>query len=57
MNQAVHLDDLRVPPGNRLKACTGQLSGWYSIRINNQWRVYFKWTNYGPEQVHIDDKH
>lgn len=57
MNRAVHLSDLRVPPGNRLKAGRGQLSGWYSIRINDQWRIYFKWTDSGPEQVHIDDKH
>ena len=57
MNQAAQLSDLRVPPGNRLKVGRGQLSDWHSIRINDQWRIYFKWTDYGPEQVHIDDKH
>lgn len=57
LNQAVHLNDLRVPPGNRLKAGKGALSGWHSIRVNDQWRIYFKWTEHGPEQVYIDDKH
>lgn len=57
LNRAAHLNDLRVPPGNRLKAGKGPLSGWHSIRVNDQWRIYFKWTKHGPEQVHIDDKH
>ena len=57
LNHAARLDDLRGPPGNRLKAGQGRLSGWYWIRINDQWRIYFKWTDSGPAEVHIDDKH
>jgi proteic killer suppression protein len=51
------LDDLRVPPGNRLEALKGHRSGQYSIRINDQWRVSFQWTNAGAENVEIVDYH
>lgn len=51
------LDDLRVPPGNRLEALKGDRSGQHSIRINDQWRICFKWTNAGPEGVEIVDYH
>ena len=51
------LDDLRIPPGNRLEALKGGRSGQYSIRINNQWRVCFRWTAAGAEEVEIVDYH
>ena len=57
MNQARVLSDLAVPPGNRLEALRGNLSGLHSIRINDQWRIVFRWTNEGPAQVAIVDYH
>jgi len=57
MNQAGLLSDLRVPPGNRLEALSGRLAGFHSIRVNEQWRVVFRWTDSGPEQVTIVDYH
>lgn len=57
MNQAVTLGDLAVPPGNRLEALQGDLAGLHAIRINEQWRITFRWTAYGPEQVRITDYH
>ena len=54
---AVRLHDLRQPPGNRLEALKGDLAGKHSIRINNQWRVLFRWTDAGPEDVEIVDYH
>ncbi|MCP5322329.1 MAG: type II toxin-antitoxin system RelE/ParE family toxin [Pseudomonadales bacterium] len=50
-------DDLRVPPGNRLEALRGRRSGQYSIRINDQWRVCFRWADSGVEDVEIVDYH
>jgi toxin HigB-1 len=52
---ADRLDDLRVPPGNRLEALKGTRSGQYSIRINDQWRVCFRWGEAGAEAVEIVD--
>jgi proteic killer suppression protein len=49
------LNDLRVPPGNRLEALKGDRVGQYSIRINDQWRVCFRWTEAGAEDVEIVD--
>ena len=57
MNQAGTLDDLKVPPGNRLEALKGQLAGFHSIRINDQWRIVFRWTTAGPADVKIIDYH
>jgi proteic killer suppression protein len=57
MNQASTLDDLKVPPGNRLEALKGRLAGFHSIRVNDQWRVVFRWTNAGPAEVAIVDYH
>lgn len=57
MNQAVRLSDLRVPPGNHLEPLSGRRSGFHAIRINKQWRIVFKWTDYGPDQVEITDYH
>jgi proteic killer suppression protein len=54
---ADRLDDLRVPPGNRLEALKGDRSGQYSIRINDQWRVCFNWEETGAEDVEIVDYH
>lgn len=57
LNQAGRLDDLRVPPGNRLEALRGNRQGQYSIRINDQFRVCFRWTARGAEDVEIVDYH
>ncbi len=57
LDAAVVLDDLRVPPGNRLEALAGQLKGLHSIRINDQFRICFRWTSDGPEDVEIKDYH
>jgi proteic killer suppression protein len=54
---AGRLNDLKVPPGNRLEVLKGRRSGQYSIRINDQWRVCFRWTNVGAEDVEIVDYH
>lgn len=54
---AGRLDDLRVPPGNRLEALKGRRAGIFSIRINDQWRVCFRWTAGGVEDVEIIDYH
>ena len=54
---AGRLDDLRVPPGNRLEALKGDRAGQHSIRINDQYRVCFRWTPAGPEDVEIVDYH
>mgnify|MGYP002401646585 FL=1 len=51
------LDDLRVPPGNRLEALNGNRAGQHSIRINDQWRVCFRWTAAGAQDVEIVDYH
>lgn len=57
LNQARKLDDLRVPPGNRLEALKGDMKGQFSIRINDQWRICFSWTEGGPQDVSIIDYH
>ena len=57
LDAAVTLDDLRVPPGNRLEALKGDRRGQHSIRINGQWRVCFTWKDTGPEDVEIVDYH
>ena len=54
---ANRLDDLKVPPGNHFEALKGDRNGQYSIRINNQWRVCFCWTDAGAENVEIVDYH
>ena len=51
------LDDLRVPPGNRLEVLKGDRAGQYSVRINDQYRVCFGWTSGGAEDVEIVDYH
>lgn len=57
MNRARALTDLAVPPGNRLEALQGDLEGFHSIRINQQWRIIFRWTKAGPAEVVIVDYH
>ena len=54
---AGRLDDLRVPPGNRLESLKGNRAGQYSIRINDQFRLCFRWTETGTEDVEIVDYH
>jgi proteic killer suppression protein len=54
---AGNLEDLRVPPGNRLEALKGDRAGQYSIRVNDQYRVCFLWTAAGAEDVEIVDYH
>lgn len=57
MNRAGQLADLAVPPGNRLEALRGDRTGFHSIRINDQWRLVFRWTESGPDAVAIVDYH
>lgn len=57
LNQAVILRDLAVPPGNRLEPLRGKRQGEHSIRINQQWRLVFRWGANGPEEVKIEDYH
>lgn len=57
LDAAADIGDLRVPPGNRLEALRGDRHGQYSIRINDQYRVCFRWRNGGAEDVEIVDYH
>ena len=57
LDAAVSLNSLRVPPGNRLEALKGDREGQHSIRINDQWRICFVWTDAGPENVILEDYH
>lgn len=57
VHYAHQIADLRSPPGNRLEALRGDLAGLHSIRINDQWRVIFRWTESGPTEVDIVDYH
>ena len=57
LDAAETLTDLLIPPGNRLEKLTGDRAGQYSIRINQQWRICFTWSDAGPEDVEIVDYH
>ncbi|HEY6898077.1 MAG TPA: type II toxin-antitoxin system RelE/ParE family toxin [Rhodocyclaceae bacterium] len=57
INNAHALDDLRIPPANRLEALKGNRKGQYSIRINDQWRICFIWSSTGVSAVEIVDYH
>ena len=57
VDAACRLEDLRVPPGNRLERLRGNRAGQYSIRIYDQWRICFRWGDAGPEWVEIVDYH
>lgn len=56
LNASHRLEDLRSPPGNRLEALKGDLEGFHSIRVNNQWRIIFRWDN-GAHDVSLVDYH
>jgi len=57
LDSVERLEDLRIPPGNRLEALKGERKGQHSIRINEQYRISFIWAESGPEQVEIADYH
>ena len=57
LDSAKDLNDLRVPPGNRLEKLAGNRRGQHSIRINDQWRICFRWRDDGPWDVEIVDYH
>ncbi len=57
LNRAQNLEDLRMPPGNRLEALAGNRKGQHSIRINDQWRICFKWRDDDAYQVEVVDYH
>lgn len=57
IHNAGALEDLKSPPGNRLEALRGNLAGKHSVRINDQWRIVFRWTDIGPDEVEIVDYH
>jgi proteic killer suppression protein len=57
LDNAETLTDLAVPPGNRLEALKGNLAGRHSMRVNDQWRIVFRWSAAGPEEVEIVDYH
>lgn len=57
LNAAEKLADLKMPPGNRLEALTGDRQGQHSIRVNKQWRICFIWTSGSATQVSIEDYH
>ena len=57
LNAAAELGDLREPPGNRLKALKGEWKGYHSIRVNDQWRIVFRWKDSGAWDVELTDYH
>jgi proteic killer suppression protein len=57
LDSAKDLNDLQVPPGNRLEKLAGDRRGQHSIRINDQWRICFRWRDDGPSDVEIVDYH
>jgi proteic killer suppression protein len=57
LDSVLSLDELRVPPGNRLKVLSGDRQGQHSIRINDQYRICFEWTETGPIDVEVTDYH
>lgn len=57
LNAADSINDLRVPPGNRLEKLTGRRAGQYSIRVNEQWRICFTWGSSGAADVELVDYH
>lgn len=57
LNNAENINDLRIPPANRLKKLKGEFSNFYSIRINDQWRIIFNWESNNAENVEITDYH
>ena len=57
LDSVIDLDELHIPPGNKLESLSGDRLGEHSIRINKQYRICFKWTHIGPTQVEIVDYH
>jgi proteic killer suppression protein len=57
LDAAVRLEDLRSPPGNRLEALVGDRRGFHSIRVNDQWRIIFRWQPDGAHDVELADYH
>ena len=57
IDNSLNITDLRVPPANRLEKLAGNLKDFYSIRVNNQWRIIFKWNSGNASQVEIIDYH
>ena len=57
INNAININDLRIPPANRLEKLKGNLKGHYSVRINEQWRIIFKWKSTDAYEVKIIDYH
>jgi proteic killer suppression protein len=57
INAAANINDLRVPPGNHLEALKGDKRGFYSVRINDQWRIVFRWVEGDAEDVQVVDYH
>jgi proteic killer suppression protein len=57
LNNSQNLNDLRVPPSNKIEKLSGKLKEFYSIRINNQWRIIFRWANGNAYEVEIIDYH
>jgi proteic killer suppression protein len=57
LDSVLTLDELRIPPGNRLESLSGDRQGQFSIRLNDQYRICFQWSSIGPEDVEIADYH
>ena len=57
LHYSAKLEDLKAPHGNRLEALKGNLEGYYSFRINDRWRIIFRWTESGPSDIRIMDYH
>lgn len=57
LNNSQNIADLRIPPSNRLEKLSGDLKGYYSVRINDQWRIVFKWSEGNASEVKIMDYH
>jgi toxin HigB-1 len=57
LNNSQNIQDLKIPPSNRLEKLSGKMNDFYSIRINDQWRIAFKWINGNSEEVTIIDYH
>ncbi len=57
INNSIDITDLRIPPSNRLEKLSGNLENYYSIRINQQWRIIFEWENGNAKEVEIIDYH
>jgi len=57
INNSLNINDLRIPPSNRLEKLMGKVKDFYSIRVNDQWRIIFKWSNGNASDVEIIDYH